>query len=70
MGTFIFFTYKGSEGVEEGEGKGKGRDRAVEGKGKKERGRDLPEQCQTASYAPEHPPRSVTRSALYALSVL
>jgi len=33
----------------EGEGK---RERSGEGKGGKERGRDLPDQCQTASYAP------------------
>jgi len=33
--------------------KGKGEEGKGSGKGGKERGRDLPDQCQTASYAPD-----------------
>ena len=34
-------------------GRGDGRERERRGEGRKERGRDLPDQCQTASYVPE-----------------
>jgi len=42
------------KGEQEGkrEGKETGRRGGKKGKGGKERGRDLPDQCQTASYAP------------------
>jgi len=53
-------TSKGREGLERGDKKGgkckkkgNGMKREARGKGGKERGVDLPDQCQTASYAPD-----------------
>ena len=64
LSVFKGATPRGRKAVQGGEGKKKEREKRTrgtkgeekgkggEGKGEKERGRDLPDHCQTASYAP------------------